>query len=164
MDQTLKQLGELLLGAVPTVLLLLTLYAVYHFVVHKPLQRILEERRSRTQGAVESARADVSAAEARSREYEDRLREAKLAVFRAAEARREAAQQTRAAGVAEARSRAEEQVKAARAQVDQEVAAARQALQFEGERLANEIIRVILNPAVSGAASSGAPSAAGRQS
>jgi len=159
MDQTLRQLGDLLLGAVPTIVLLLTLYAVYHFVVHKPLQRILEERRSRTQGAVERARADVLAAEARSREYEDRLREAKLAVFRAAEARRQAAQQSRAAAVAQARKAAEEQVQAARAQLDREVAAAKQALQSESERLAIEIIQVILNPAASGAAP-----AAGRQS
>jgi len=159
MDQTLKQLGELLLGAVPTVVLLLTLYAVYHFVVHKPLQRILEERRSRTQGAVERARADVASAEARSREYEDRLREAKLAVFRAAEACRQAAQQTRAAAVAHARKLAEEQVQAAREQLQREVAAARQTLQIESERLAGEIIQTILNPAASRVTPS-----AGRQS
>ena len=154
MDQTLKQLGELLLGAVPTIVLLLTLYAVYHFVVHKPLQKILEERRSRTQGAVERARADVADAEARSREYEDRLREAKLAVFRVAEGRRQAAQQSRAAAVAHARKLAEEQVQSARAQLEKEVAAARQALQLESERLAGEIIQAILNPSASGAARS----------
>ena len=159
MDNTLRQLGELLLGALPTSVLLLLLYAVYHFLVHKPLQRVLEERRSRTQGAVERARADVAAAEAKSREYEDRLREAKLAVFRAAEARRNAAQDVRASAVAEARRHADEQVKSAKAELEREVANAKQALSLDSERLASAIIQTILTPA----GSKHAP-AAGQQS
>lgn len=159
MDQTAKQLGELLLGAVPTAVILLLLYAVYHFLVHKPLQRVLEERRSRTHGAVERARADVAAAEAKSREYEDRLREAKLAVFRAAEARRVAAQDARAAAVAEVRRKADEQVKAARTQLEGEIADTKQALALEAEQLANVIIQTIIKPAGVGQAP-----APGRQS
>ena len=65
MDQTLRQLGELLLGAVPTVIVLTVLYILYTFLVHRPLTAVLTERRNRTQGAIEKARADISAAEAR---------------------------------------------------------------------------------------------------
>ena len=65
MDQTLRQLGELLLGSIPTVILLALLYALYAMIVHKPLRRALEERRSKTEGAVEKSRADIAAAEAR---------------------------------------------------------------------------------------------------
>ena len=86
MDQTLQQLGELLLGSVPTVILLALLYALYTAIVHKPLQRVLAERRSKTEGAVEKSRADIAAAEARTAEYEQKLREARAAVFRAQEA------------------------------------------------------------------------------
>ena len=89
MDKTLQQLGELLLGAVPTVILLALLYALYTAIVHKPLQRALAERRSKTEGAVEKSRADIAAAEARTSEYEQKLREARAAVFRAQEARRQ---------------------------------------------------------------------------
>src|SRR5580658_8782406 len=96
MDQTLRQLGELLLGAVPTVILLALLYALYTVIVHKPLARVLAERRSRTEGAVEKSRADIAAAEARTAEYEQRLREARATVFRAQEARRQAALLARA--------------------------------------------------------------------
>jgi len=46
MDETLRQLGELLLGSVPTVILLTLLFALYSAIVHKPLQRVLAERRS----------------------------------------------------------------------------------------------------------------------
>ncbi|MGB8985314.1 MAG: hypothetical protein WCC37_01660, partial [Candidatus Sulfotelmatobacter sp.] len=77
MDQTLRQLGELLLGAVPTVILLALLYVVYTTVVHKPLGRVLDERRSKTEGAVEKAKADIAAAEARTSEYQLRLRDAR---------------------------------------------------------------------------------------
>jgi F-type H+-transporting ATPase subunit b len=147
MNQTFSQLGELLRSAVPTMVLLLLLYAMYHYVVHRPLQRILAERRNRTQGAVERARADIAAAEAKSIEYENRLREAKLAIFRAQEAKRHQAQQARSTAVEQARVRAAEQVKQAKGQIEQQVTEARAGLQGEVERLSNEIIRTILQPA-----------------
>jgi F-type H+-transporting ATPase subunit b len=147
MNQTFSQLGELLRSAVPTMVLLLLLYAMYHYVVHRPLQRILAERRNRTQGAVERARADIAAAEAKASEYENRLREAKLAIFRAQEAKRHQAQQARTAAVAQAKSRADEQVKIAKSQLQTESADARKSLQGEVERLSTEIIRTILQPA-----------------
>src|SRR6202451_1649387 len=113
MDDTLKQLGELLRGAVPTVILLALLYALYSSVVHKPLQRVLEERRSKTEGAVEKSRADIAAAEARTAEYEQRLREARATIFHAQEIRRKAALDARTAALNEARSKAQAQVQAA---------------------------------------------------
>jgi F-type H+-transporting ATPase subunit b len=147
MDQTLKQVGELLLGAVPTAVLLLLLYAIYSALLHQPLKRVLEQRRERTEGAFLKARADIAAAEARTQEYEQRLREARLAIFKAQEARRQQAQQARADAVLQARTRAHEQVRDARAALEQDMAAARGGLQAETERLAAEIIRTILRPA-----------------
>lgn len=146
MDDTLRQLGGLLLGSVPTVILLLLLYAVYTVVVHKPLSRVLAERRAKTEGAIEKARADVAAAEARTAEYEQRLHEARVAVFRNLEARRQAALQARAAAVARARAKAQEQVKQARASIEQEKISAQESLQAESARLASEIIRRVLRP------------------
>ena len=105
MDQTLQQLGELLLGAVPTVIMLALLYEIYTVIVHKPLRRVLEERHNKTEGAIEKSKADIAAAEARTSEYEQSLREARAAVFRAQEAKRQAAMQARAKAVAEARNR-----------------------------------------------------------
>ena len=65
MDEILGQLGGLLLGSVPTVIFMVLLYGVYTGLVHKPLVKALAERHSRTEGAVERARADIGAAEAR---------------------------------------------------------------------------------------------------
>jgi F-type H+-transporting ATPase subunit b len=150
MDQTLHQLGELLLGAVPTVILLAILYALYTSVVHKPLQRVLEERRSKTEGAVEKSRADIAAAEARTAEYEQKLREARAAVFRAQEAKRQAALQARANAVAEARGRAQTQVQAAKTDIEKDRASAQEALHGEAAALAQEIVRRVLQPAGAG--------------
>ncbi|HEY4931816.1 MAG TPA: hypothetical protein VII23_09615 [Terriglobales bacterium] len=147
MDPLLKQVGELLLGAIPTAVLLLLLYAIYTSLVGKPLKRVLEQRRERTEGAVLKARADIAAAEAKTHEYEQRLRDARLAIFKVQEARRQAAQKARAAAVAQARERALGQIREARAAIEQDMVAARQSLQGESERLASEIIRTILKPA-----------------
>ena len=147
MDETLQQLGELLLGAVPTVILLALLYALYTALVHKPLQRVLAERRSKTDGAVEKSRADIAAAEARTAEYEQKLREARAAVFRAQEARRQAVLQARTNALNEARTRAQAQVQAAKKDIEDDRAAAQAGLQGEVAALAQEIVRRVLQPA-----------------
>ncbi len=147
MDETLRQLGELLLGSVPTVILVTLLYALYTTIVHKPLQRVLAERRSKTEGAVEKSRADIAAAEARTAEYEQKLREARAAVFRAQEARRQAALQARTNALHEARSRAQAQVLAAKNDIEADRAAAEQGLPADAAALAQEIVRRVLQPA-----------------
>ncbi|MFY9681882.1 MAG: ATP synthase F0 subunit B [Candidatus Sulfotelmatobacter sp.] len=150
MDQTLRQLGELLLGSVPTVILLTLLYALYATIVHKPLRHVLEERRSKTEGAIEKSRADIAAAEARTSEYEQRLREARATVFRAQEARRKAALDARTAALNEARDKAQAQVQAAKADIQKDRDAAQSGLQKDVQALAAEIMRRVLEPAAAG--------------
>ena len=150
MDQTLKQLGELLLGSVPTVILFTLLYALYSIIVHKPLQRVLDERRSKTEGAVEKSKADIAAAQARTSEYEQKMREARASVFRAQEARRQAAMQARANAMNEARAKAQGQVRAAKADIEKDRVAAEKGLQGEAETMAQEIMRRVLQPVGAG--------------
>ncbi|MGA2857424.1 MAG: ATP synthase F0 subunit B [Candidatus Sulfotelmatobacter sp.] len=150
MDETLHQLGELLLGAVPTVILLALLYALYTTIVHKPLRRVLEERRGKTEGAVEKSRADIAAAEARTADYEQRLREARATVFRAQEARRQAVLDARAHAVNQARGKAQAQVAAAKQAIEADRVAAQASLQGEAAALAQEIVRRVLQPAGAG--------------
>jgi F-type H+-transporting ATPase subunit b len=148
MDETLRQLGGLLLGAVPTIIFMLALYGAYTVLVHRPLVNVLAERRSKTEGAVEKARAAIAYAEARTADYEQRLREVRLAIFRSQEARRQKALQARAAAVAEARARAQAEVENARAGIAQEEQQAQAGLQAEAQNLAAEIIRIVLEPAM----------------
>jgi F-type H+-transporting ATPase subunit b len=149
MDQTLRQLGQLLLGAVPTVILLGTLYILYTFLVHRPLTAVLAERRSRTQGAMEKARADIAAAEARTADYEQRLREARQKIFKSQEARRQQATGSRTQVVNEARTRAQDQVKQARAAMEEDKQQAMAKLQSDAARLATDIVRTVLRPMAS---------------
>lgn len=147
MDTTLRQAGLLLLDSIPTIVMLLLLYAIYQNLVRKPLERILAQRRDRTEGAMQKARADVSAAETRTEEYEQKLRDARLAIFKAQEARRQHAQQLRMQALDEARKRAQEEIRAARTAVEADMAQAKVGLEAEADRLASEIIRTVLKPA-----------------
>ena len=150
MDETLRQLGELLLGSVPTVILLTLLYVLYTTIVHKPLQRVLAERRSKTEGAIEKSRADIAAAEARTAEYEQKLREARAAIFRAQEARRQAVLQARTNALNESRRKAQAQVQAAKKDIEDDRAAAEKSLPANAAALAQEIVRRVLQPAGAG--------------
>ena len=150
MEQTLHQLGGLLLGSVPTIILITFLYLLYSVIVHKPLARVLAERRSKTEGAIEKSRADIAAAEARTAEYEQRLREARAKVFRAQEARRQAALQARTEAVNQDRGKAQRQVEAAKRDIEADRAAAEANLAGQTQALAQEIIRRVLQPTGAG--------------
>jgi F-type H+-transporting ATPase subunit b len=147
MDELAKQLGGLLLGSVPTIIFVVLLYGIYTAVVHKPLVKVLAERRGMTEGAIERARADIAKAEARTSEYEQRLREARMTLFKSQEARRQLALQARATAVAAARTKAQVQVDQARQAIEQDKVTAQSGLQAESGRLAAEIIRTVLQPA-----------------
>ncbi len=156
MDETLRQVGELLLGSIPTIVFLVLLYAIYTVLVHKPLVKVLAERRGKTEGAVEKARADIAASEARTAEYEQRLREARMTVFKNQEARRQQALQVRAAAVAEARNKAQAQIEQARTAIEQDKVTAQAGLQAESGKLAAEIIRIVLQSGVTPSPAGGA--------
>jgi F-type H+-transporting ATPase subunit b len=147
MDETLRQLGGLVLGSIPTIILFLILFAAYRGMVHQPLQKVLAERRARSEGAQEKARADIAAAEARTAEYEQSLRTAQVAVFKLQESQRQAALAVRANALAEARAEAGARVEQAKQVLAEEVAQAKNALAAESERLSAEIITSILRPA-----------------
>ena len=155
MEDTLRQIGQLLLGAVPTVVLFGLLYASYRMLLHKPLEAVLEERRSKTQGAMEKAHADITSADARAADYAQRLREARVAIYQAQESRRRKFQEATAAALAEARGKADAMVRQTRAELEQGVAAARGGLEAESDKLAAAVIQTILEPAGGAAAAAG---------
>src|SRR5260370_32965362 len=87
MDEILNQLGGLVLVSVPTMIFFLLLVVAYGLLVRRPLDRVLAERRARTTGAVEQARTSISTAEAKTAEYEDRVRRARAEIYAAREKR-----------------------------------------------------------------------------
>jgi F-type H+-transporting ATPase subunit b len=150
MDAILKQLGELLLSAIPTIFLLLIVWAAYITLVRRKLDQVLAERHARTEGAIEEARAEIAAAEVRTAEYEQKLREARAQVYKAQESARQRLMETRNAALTQARQQAEEKVKQSRASLAAEVAGARESLGRQAETLAGSIIESVLRPSATG--------------
>jgi F-type H+-transporting ATPase subunit b len=143
---TLTQLGELLLASVPTIVCLLIVWGAYRTLVHKKLEAVLAKRHALTEGAIEQAQKEIAKAEARTAEYEQRLREARSEIYKSQETRRRHIMEKRNAALAEARRHAEEMVKQARAALAKDVEAARAMLHQQAEVLAAQIIESILKP------------------
>jgi F-type H+-transporting ATPase subunit b len=144
MDEMLNQLGGLVLGAVPTMVLFLLLVIAYGLLVRRPLDRILAERNSRTSGAIEQAKAAISDAEARAAEYEDKLRRAKAEIFAAREKRLKQWASERDLALAEARAATMEKVMAGKSEIDQSVAIARKQIEGMSNELSEQILRAVM--------------------
>jgi len=147
----LRQLGELLLGSVPTMIIFLILVLAYRFVLYGPLKRVLAERHNRTTGAVEKAHAAIAAADSKSQEYEARLRAARAEIFSAREKRVQEWNAQRDKALASARLAAHDWVTAARRGLEQESAAARQQIESSADQLAAQILQAVLPARAEGA-------------
>jgi F-type H+-transporting ATPase subunit b len=149
LDLILHQLGDLFLRSVPTVVLFLLLVVAYRLLVHVPLLRVLAERRERTTGAMAKAEAAIRAADARSQEYEAKLRAARAEIFHAREQRTQMLQRERERVLEEARHAAHERIRTARQRLEAEAAEARNALEAKADALAADILRAIVPTASS---------------
>src|SRR5271170_7360939 len=143
-DELLRQLGDLVLGSVPTMILFVFLVLAYRFVLYRPLMRTLAERRERTLGALEKAHAAIAAADAKSQEYEAKLRAARAEIFHRREERVKQWNAQRESALASAREAARERVATARASIEGEADAARRQIEASVDQLAWQILRVVL--------------------
>ena len=144
MNETLHQLGGLLLGSVPTIFLFFLLVILYRFLVYGPLTRVLNERRERTEGAIEQAHAAIAAAAAKTQEYEAQLRAARSRIFQARQKKQEELNRVRDQAIAEAHEAALRQLEEAKAAVQAQSNAARGTIESSIDDLAGEILRAIL--------------------
>ena len=144
MNQILEQLGGLVLGAVPTMVLFLLLVAAYGFLVRRPLDRVLAERRLRTTGAMEQAREAISAAESETAAYEEKLRRAKAEIFALREGRLKQLAAERDEALAAVRRTTGEKVASAKAEIKHGVAAARRQIEAMSAELSEQIVRAVL--------------------
>jgi len=142
------QLKDLVLGSVPTMIFFILLVAAYGLLVRRPLDRVLAERRARTSGAVEQARGAISAAEAETAVYEDKLRAARAEILAAREQKLKKWNEQREAALHEARTAAGQRVLAARLEIEQSAAAARRQIESATEMLSAQILKVVLPPGV----------------
>ncbi len=142
----LQQLGGLVLGAVPTMVLFLITLALYRLLVHTPLKRILRQRYDLTQGAIEKAESAIAAAEAKTAEYEERMRTARAGIFHERHERLHKVHVEAEHALAEAYVASQQRVATAVTTIEESAEAAR--LQLEGfiGELTADVVRAVLPP------------------
>ena len=147
MDTVLRQIGELLVNSIPTIISVLIVWTAYRFIVHGKLRQVLEQRHALTEGAIERAQQEIAVAEKRTAEYEQRVREARSQIYKTQQANRQRVMDERNEALAQSRQRAGEMVKKARAVLEAETAAAKGTLEQQASVLADQVIATILKPA-----------------
>jgi len=144
MDKIFSQLTDLVLGAVPTMVILVFLYVFLRIVFFGPLEKLLKERHDATEGRQKEAQKSIAAAEAKAAEYTAAFEQARAGTLRAREAARQDALQARAALVAKTRAAAAERIQAVGAGIESDVSEARQQLGRDSQQLAESITEAIL--------------------
>jgi F-type H+-transporting ATPase subunit b len=144
MDETLHQLEKLLLGSIPTIFLFLLLVILYRLLVYGPLTRVLDERRERTEGAIEQADAAMAAAAAKAQEYEAQLRAARSRIFQARQLKQQQWTRERDSAVAEANAAAQRQVEEAKLALQAQTEAGHRTIEDSIDQLASEILAAVL--------------------
>jgi F-type H+-transporting ATPase subunit b len=144
MAQTLQSLAGILLNSIPTVILLIVLHFYLKAVLFRPLDKMLKERHDLTEGARRTADASLAEADRKASEYEAKLRDARTAVYKEQEETRKRWLEEQASQIAEAKTRSETTVKAARAALAGDAAVAKQDLSRGSVALADQIAAAVL--------------------
>ena len=144
MEDTLRALGQILLKAVPTFLLVVFLLFYLKKMFFQPMERVLRQRFEATEGARKLAEQALDRASARTVEYEAAIRAAKSEIYQAQEKFYKQLQESQSAQIAAARQSAEAGIHEAKAQLAADVEAAKLNLAQASEALANQIADTIL--------------------
>ncbi len=144
MDQILNQLGQLLLRAVPTLLLVIVLHFYLKLMFFKPLGKVLKERYDATEGAKKLAEESLARAAQKASEYEAALRAGRAEVYQSQEQVHKQLQEREAAELAEARRKSEALIQDAKAALMKDVEAAKATLAQDSDAIANQIADAIL--------------------
>jgi F-type H+-transporting ATPase subunit b len=144
MEQTLRALGEILLKAIPTFILVFVLYLYLARVFFRPLQQVLQKRHEATEGARKLAGESMEKAAAKTAEYEAALRAARGEIYRELDQWRRELQTERATAMDQARREADARIGEAKEELAGEVANLKRTLAGESDALAAQIADSIL--------------------
>ena len=144
MEETLRQLGGILLRAVPTFILVVLLHLYLKFIFFKPMERVLRQRYDATEGARKLAEESIARASQKAAEYEAALRAARADTYKEMEQLQRKLHDDRAASVKEARAQADAAVAHAKAALSAEVETLKKNLGSQSDTLADRIASKIL--------------------
>jgi F0F1-type ATP synthase membrane subunit b/b' len=142
--EILHQIENFFLQALPTVFIFFLFYLFMRWAFFTPIQKAMAERSAKIEGARAEAATVEAAAKQDLQHYNDELNRAKAYIYQEQEVSRQAVLEERAKLLKAMRSRAQEDIAAAKQKVDQERKAAEVEAEALTPALAGEIARNIL--------------------
>ena len=144
MESTFNALGQLLLQAVPTIVLLVLVHFYLKWMFFRPMAGVLAKRREATEGQRESAEALRAKADEQARSIEEQLRQAREAIYQEQEEERRRWIAGHEAQLDQARREARELIHQSKQQLDAETTEARGKLEPYAGTLADQIASTLL--------------------
>ncbi len=129
---------------VAAVLIFLSVVFALNFILLRPLNRVLEERASRTTGVVEKANDDIRRSVELFGQYQAALKAARIEGYRRMDMARSEALQKRAEALAAARTQAEEMIKESRVAIRAQAEESKSRLGRDVDEIAQAIAASIL--------------------
>jgi len=144
MDSTLHALANLLIQAIPTVVLFVFLTFYLKTVYFRPLAKVLEERRKATEGVRELSQRAFEAADQKASEFERALQLARSEINKENEALRQRWVQEQNEAIAKARAEADARLGQAKAEIAEEAKRAQSELETSIQPLSEQIVQSLL--------------------
>jgi F-type H+-transporting ATPase subunit b len=145
MTDILRQLGQLFVRSIPTVLFVFFLLLILDRLFFRPMLAVLKKRESDTRGALERAREQVAAAEAKAQQYDAAFQAARQEIYRRREADRRDALAEHEKHLGKAREQSEALLKEALEALAREVESAKLELGRASAPLATKITEAVLS-------------------
>jgi len=142
--QIFEALKGIIVRALPTFVLVILLHWYLKKMLFQPVERVLEERRKKTMGAIEDSEASLAKVNEKLARYEQAISDARVSIYLEQEAARKSLADQQAEAVEAARVKSAERVAQVKSELAAEVSSAKAALASEANRLADEIAGVIL--------------------
>ena len=144
MGEILNTVSELLLKAVPSIILVVFLYWFLKKTFFEPLAKVLAEREAKTAGARSSASDSLKLADEKLAKFEGAMRDAKGDLYKEQEATRRQWIDEQADKLKTARATAEAMIAKGRAEIAADTEAAKSTLTAQSEALADHIAKSLL--------------------
>src|SRR5208283_2874823 len=144
MDALLHDLGQLMLKALPTFLLVVALNFYLKYIFFKPLEKVLQRRYDATEGARKLAAEALDRAAAKTEQFESALRAARTEVYQTQEQAHRQLAERQGADLLALRQHAEELVREAQRQLAADAEILKRELAAGSDALADQIADSIL--------------------
>jgi F-type H+-transporting ATPase subunit b len=144
MDPIVRDLLDLIIKSVPTIILFIALAIYLRAVFFNPLAKVMEERRRQTDGARELAQRALASAEEKTSAFAKALQEARAQIQRDQEMLRQQWMAEQAEAISKARAEADTQIKQAQADIAAETDRAKADLESGAAALADQILARLL--------------------